>query len=240
MPVVTLTDLSIRALKPIEGKQVIFSDRALKGFGVRVTGAGAMSYVLTFGKDRRRIKIGDVGIIKLADARAEAKRILAEQTLGKRTDRTETFDAALGKFLDNSEKQNRARTAADYRRLLTKHCKSLQGRRIADIEKRDITRIIDRLLDRPSEAYHFTVAVKVFFRWAVRRDIVQQNPCEALPTIKKPLPRSRVLSDTEIYKVWHAASEMGGYGTLIRCCIATGLRVGELRAFQPSWIVNQH
>lgn len=236
MPVVTITDISIRSMKPVEGRQVIYSDRALRGFGVRVTETGAMSYVLTFGADRRRIKIGDVGIIKLSDARAEAKRILAEQTLGKRTDRTETFDAALARFLENAKKQNRARTAADYHRLLTRHCKSLRGRRMADIEKRDITRIIDRLLDRPSEAYHAIVAIKVFFRWAMRRDIIQQNPCDALPTIKKPLPRSRVLSDDELRRVWHAASEMDGYGTLIQCCIATGLRVGEIRQFRTSWL----
>ena len=45
MPVITLTDLAIRHLKPEEGKQVTYLDKSLKGFGVRV-GAESMTYIL--------------------------------------------------------------------------------------------------------------------------------------------------------------------------------------------------
>ena len=41
-----------------------------------------MSYVLTFGPERQRIKIADVGIVPLKDARTKAKTILAEKQLG--------------------------------------------------------------------------------------------------------------------------------------------------------------
>ena len=34
MPVITLTDISLRNLKPAPGKQVTYFDRSLKGFGV--------------------------------------------------------------------------------------------------------------------------------------------------------------------------------------------------------------
>ena len=56
MPTVTLTDRTIPHLKPEPGKQVIYVDRALKGFGVRVSKHGRMSYVLTYGANRERIK----------------------------------------------------------------------------------------------------------------------------------------------------------------------------------------
>jgi hypothetical protein len=39
----------------------------LKGFGVRVSEHGLMSYVLTYGVNRQRIRLGDVGVVKLAD-----------------------------------------------------------------------------------------------------------------------------------------------------------------------------
>jgi hypothetical protein len=45
MPTVTLTDMTIRALEPAEGKRVTYLDKYLEGFGVRVTENGAKPYV---------------------------------------------------------------------------------------------------------------------------------------------------------------------------------------------------
>jgi hypothetical protein len=59
MPVVTLTNITLRSLRPIPGKQVTYIDKSLKGFGVRVNERG-MSYVLTFGPGRQRIKIAQM------------------------------------------------------------------------------------------------------------------------------------------------------------------------------------
>jgi len=77
MPIVALADITIRNLKPTPGKQIIYVDRNLKGFGVRVSEHGQMFYVLTFGANRQRIKLGEVGVVKLA----ETRNILAERLL---------------------------------------------------------------------------------------------------------------------------------------------------------------
>ena len=37
MPTVALTDLTIKNLKPVEGKRITYLDKNLKGFGIRVT-----------------------------------------------------------------------------------------------------------------------------------------------------------------------------------------------------------
>jgi len=81
MPVVALTNITLRRLRPTPGKQVTYVDKRLKGFGVRVNDRG-MSYVLTAGPQPQRIKIADVGIVTLKDARTKAKTILAERQLG--------------------------------------------------------------------------------------------------------------------------------------------------------------
>ena len=81
MPRVTLTELTIRNLKGVPGKQVIYLDKSLKGFGVRVTENRQRSFVLTYGADRKRVKLGDVGIIQLSQAREKARSILAERQL---------------------------------------------------------------------------------------------------------------------------------------------------------------
>jgi len=52
MPVVTLTDITLRSLRPTPGKQVTYIDKSLKGFGVRVNERG-MSYVLTYRESAR-------------------------------------------------------------------------------------------------------------------------------------------------------------------------------------------
>jgi len=49
MPTVTLTDLTIRAFKPIDGKRVTYLDKAIEGFGVRVSANGVKTYVLMHG-----------------------------------------------------------------------------------------------------------------------------------------------------------------------------------------------
>ena len=238
MPVVTLTDISIRALKPVPGRQVIYTDKSLKGFGVRLTSSGVMSFVLTYGDDRRRVKLGDVGIIKLADARAEAKRILAEQTLGAKNEKSIAFADALDLFLTNSEKRNKPRTARDYRRLLTRHfLPALRKKPLSEITKHDISRIIDRLLSTPSECAHAFAALKIFFRWATRRGLVENSPCDSLQGPAKPLARSRVLSDEELRKVLLQARITGfPFGTVLELLIRTGQRRSEIGSLRKSWI----
>jgi len=83
----------------------------LKGFGVRVSEHGRMSDVLTYGANRERIKLGDVGIVKLAEAREQARNILAERQLGMRqASGTETYERALATFLEAAKAKNKERT----------------------------------------------------------------------------------------------------------------------------------
>ena len=82
IPTIALTDLAVKHLKPVEGKRITYLDKSLKGFGVMVTPSGHASYVLTYGPERRRIKLGDVGVVKLADARAQARDRLSRHRLG--------------------------------------------------------------------------------------------------------------------------------------------------------------
>ena len=122
MPIVALTDITVRTLRPMPGKQVTYIDRGLKGFGVRVAPSGAMTWVVTYGPQRTRVKLGAVGIISLKDARAAARQRLAEHQLGIVPDKgRETYETALSAFLAAAEKRNKPRTVRDYRRLLTRH-----------------------------------------------------------------------------------------------------------------------
>jgi hypothetical protein len=97
-----LTDLTVRSLKPVPGKRVTYLDKAIKGFGVRVTENGAKSFIPTYGEDRKRITLGIVGIVALKDARDKAKDILAKRQLDTADDTPSIrFDDALRTYLKN-------------------------------------------------------------------------------------------------------------------------------------------
>src|ERR1041384_1071725 len=95
-----LSDLTVRSLPIPERGQKTHWDEAVKGFGVRVSQGGTRTFVLMHGRSRQLTTIGRVGIISLADARAEARRILRERTLGNTRVLSHTsFEQAAKQFL---------------------------------------------------------------------------------------------------------------------------------------------
>src|SRR6266851_4083586 len=234
MPTVTLTDRTIPHLKPEPGKQVIYVDRALKGFGVRVSEHGRMSYVLTYGANRERIKLGDVGIVKLAEAREQARNILAERQLGMRqASGTETYERSLATFLEIAKTKNKERTVRDYTRLLTSH--GFGAEKLGDITARDIHRKLDRLADRPGEQAHALAALKIFFRFCLRRHLLDTTPMERIERLARPKSRERVLNDPELTSVWQACEGRGVFGKIVRLCILLGQRRSEIAHLEWGW-----
>jgi hypothetical protein len=120
-----LTDITVRNLPvPAKGQRTYF-DETLSGFGCRVSQGGTRSFVLQHGSDRQLITIGRYPIITLSQARDEAKRLLAERTLGKHRPRSIPWQDAEKSFLADCEQRVtngalKARTLADYTRLLKK------------------------------------------------------------------------------------------------------------------------
>lgn len=102
------------------GAQIHYDD-TLSGFGVRISEGGTKSFILTHGARRRRETIGRVGIITLSDARAEAKRRLAEYTLGKNQPRAVAWNIALEEYLAEVKAKRRESTHYEYERILKKH-----------------------------------------------------------------------------------------------------------------------
>ena len=113
MPIVTLTDITVRSLRPTPGKQVTYLDKGLKGFGVRVSEAGGMELRphcwcgSTADQDRRCRH-------RRAEGRTKAKTILAEKQLGiAKPEQAPTFDEAKALFLAICEQKNKPRTVRD-------------------------------------------------------------------------------------------------------------------------------
>jgi hypothetical protein len=205
----------LRAAKPPERGTVTLWDGAQKHFGVRISQGGAKSFIILSGSGRRQ-SIGRFPTISLSSAQTRAKELLAEQTLGKTRPKAMAFDNALEAFLAECEKRNRPRTLRDYTRLLKRHF-AFGRKNLAEITRHDIRRKLENLNEIQSERNHAVVVVKTFFKWAVRHGYIEQNPTDALSTIKR-LSRERVLSDDELRRFSRRHSKVHRRSpTLLHC-----------------------
>ena len=222
-----LTDVTLRSLAAPQKGQKTYFDASLANFGCRVSQGGTKSFVVQLGADRQLVTIGRYPIISLAEAREQAKRLLAERTLGKLRPHSIAWDDAVELFLSICEQKNKPRTIRDYKRLLKRHF-PFRGKRLSEIMPQDINHRIDRLRKTISEQNHAVAAVKIFFEWAKRRRYVDHSPCEGLQTIKRP-SRRHILSDQELAIVYQAAGELRyPFGSIVQLCILTGQRRSEI------------
>lgn len=235
-----LTDISVRQLPVPEKGQRTFFDDTLNSFGCRVSQGGTRSFFVQHGSDRRFVTIGRYPIISLSEARTEAKRILAENTLGRNRPKRVSCDEAQKLYLADCEERvkagtMRSRTLRDYKRLLGKHFAF--RKQMSEITSHDIATRIDRIKDAPSERNHALVAAKIFFSWAQKptRRYVLSNPCEGMAGTKRP-SRKRVLSDKELAAVYCTAIEGDdAFSRIVTLLILTGQRRGEIAALEWEW-----
>lgn len=232
-----LTDISVRALAvPPKGQKTYFDD-TLPAFGCRVSQGGTRAFVLQHGADRQLTTIGRYPIVSLSEARTEAKRLLAERTLGRHRPHVITWDDALALFFSACEQKNKPRTVRDYKRLLTRHF-AFGKKHLSEISPQDINRKIDKLQKVVSEQNHALVAAKVFLRWAQRRHYVEHSPCEGMQTVKRA-SRDRALTDEELAIVYRTAEAMGyPFGTIVQLCILTGQRRSEIAWLRRSYFTK--
>jgi len=232
-----LTDISLRALTPPEQGVKVYYDDGFKGFGFRVSQAGTKAFILATGKNRDRVTIGRYPIIGLAEARDVARKMLAERTLGRHQTPRIALGAALDLFAEQHTAKLAPRTHKEIVRLFTKHLAKLRTKKLADITTHNITNITDKT--KPSEGEHFHRACKTFFRWCVRRRLLQHSPIEGLELPSMWKPRERVLSDDELRTVWHAADALGGhFSAIVKLLILTGQRRSEIGGLRASYIEN--
>jgi len=230
-----LTDASVRSLPLPAHGQKAYRDDTLPGFAVRVSQGGTKTFALMVGKDRQLITIGRYPVISLQDARTEAKRLLAERTLGKHRPTRLSFTDALALFVAEKEQKNRTRTIDENKRLLTKYFPSVQKKAVADITTDDITRQLDKLRSTPGTALHAFWAMRLFMRWCVKRRYIQHSPIDGLDAPSPTKFRDRVLSDDELRAVWRATDD-DTFGKIVRVLMTTGQRRGEIGALQADWI----
>src|SRR5690349_11650948 len=198
---VSFSDPFVRNLPPPLKGQRTYWDGSLSGFGLRVSQGGSKTWIVLDPRSKVRTQetIGRYPVVSLHEARGEAKRRLAEATLGKHRPRSVRWSKAVDEFLAEKTRKRRARTVESYRRLLKLHF-NFGDTRVDEVSAHDIQKRIDKLGNTPSEEQHAFVAVKVFLRWAYRKSYINENPMGRMEAPHVYVPRDRVLTDEEIAK----------------------------------------
>lgn len=243
-----LTDVRVQSLKPKKGRYEVW-DPAAPGFGVRVTPKGAKSfvYVYRFDGTPRRMTLGRYPKLSLAQARikyAGAKAALDEKGIdpGKALvdSRVASRSAPTVSQLADEYIEKwaipRKRSWKEDRRLLDHDVIPSVGRKKASaVTRRDIRLLLDDIIERgsPVTANRVLAVVRKMFRFAVSRDIVNSNPCEAIEAPAKECSRERVLSESEIKTLWQQLESdtvhmSESVRMVFRFMLATGQRKGEV------------
>ena len=233
---VALTEISVRAIKAPERGQLTVWDTH-SPLGVRVSQGGSKTFIVMLGSGKRHV-IGRFGIIMLAEARTEARRILAEKTLGiRKIVSTITFASALSTFLEDHYRDKKPRTEHEAKRLLERHfLPAFRAKALADIGDLEIGRCLDKIKGTPSEQLHAFRAIRTMLRWSTRppRRYIAHSPLEGYQAPSQDRKGTRILSDKELAAVWHAAN--GQFGDMVKLLILWGTRNGETGRLRRSWL----
>jgi integrase len=254
----TFTDKALRALPPPASGNRITYDTEVRGLGVRVTSAGARSWIFNyrFRGMERRLTIGDTAAypVRMARERAgELRRMLdgGEDPMTARdaVRRAPTMvDFAARYLAEYAAGHHKPRTRAEEERLLKLHILPALGTmKLADIGKADAARLHAKMHETPVSANRALALLSAVLGWAERvgERPDASNPCRHVDRYPEK-PRERLLTAEELARLGEALAnaEPGGVAdwravALIRLLTFTGARLSEILGLRWEWIDMQ-
>ena len=234
----TLTEARVAALKP---RKTAFDvrDGKLTGFGVRVLPSGRKRFfVHCQHRGERGWKIvTDAGAMDVRDARSVAAAMLAairrDEDVSCHPDEP-LFEVVAATVFERYERVWKARTMSVNRGYLRKQIlPHFTGRRIADIERRDVKNWFASLRATPVAADRSMPVLSVIMREAELMGLRPEgsNPCRGIRRYRRK-GRERFLSDDEIRRLSARLSAHVARRPLevaaIRLLLLTGCRKGEI------------
>lgn len=223
MPRITLTDLTIRNLKPT-GKQTQYWDASLPSFGVRVNQSGRKTFNVMIGQERRLLKIGNYPEMGLAEARKTAHDLMDANNPS-----SIAFPTARDLFFTKHLDTLKATTAHEQKNLMRRFPFT---KPVSAITLNDIQRVLEDM-PRGSARSCFNI-IRTFLNWCVENDYLEKSPLKKSPY--KPSSRDRLLSDQEVQQIWTESRNHAVFGVIIRLALLTGQRIGQISEFQPHWV----
>jgi hypothetical protein len=226
---IKLTKTTVERLAPVEGKQLVFWDTDIVGFGVRVSpgGSRAFFYQGRLKGKLKKITIGKLGRITAEQARKDAKRIQSMMELGQdpspkdATNKTEpTFGDLMTAYVELLEQQGKLsapNVKNQIARDIEKAFPKLWATPVSKIQLEDCMQIVGKLKDegKPRQADKIRSYIRTAFSEAInargdvnmpasmRRLKITYNPARDMRKVKgSSNAKDRALSLAEFRAYW--------------------------------------
>jgi len=237
---IQLTEGYLRTVRLRDSSFLVW-DTYQQGLVVKVRPTGTKTFKVAYrhGGRLRWYTIDRYGAIGLKEAREVARKIRAKAALGE-DPQGEKVKARVGDTLKDihdrymemfAREKNKAWQQAD-KRMKVYILPKLGNRKIKDISRQDIWRIFDDLNDRKVLANAALASASAVFSWAVKRNIINDNPCRGIER-HKTTSSARFLSNEEIRAVWPLFDDLGLYpSSILKLILFTAQRPGEVRSMR--------
>ncbi len=229
--------------------QTDFWDKALPGFGMRVSSGGTRTWIVMYRYNgiKRRMKVGSYPQKGLADARDAAKVALRKAEAGqdpatesKRLKvRMDTVEDLAKLYIEQHAKRKKRSWKKD-EQILNREVLPLIGRKRAiDVKRQDVRDVLQPIIDRGAliRANHTLEVVRKMYNWAIdEKDMPFLNPAAGIKKPGEVKNRSRYLSEMEFYSFWKAldVESLGQHGVAAFQLIALTMQ-REMEVLRMRW-----
>jgi integrase len=243
----SMTDAAVLRLKAPAQGQIDYFDSSFPGLVLRVSCGGRKTwcYCYRFDGKPRRMTLDLYPAMRVSAAHDAWRQ--ARDSVAAGFDPAKPAPAPAVDFGSIFEEwmrrdQEQHRSARDTRKRIEREVLSLWAhRKIDDIGRRDVLDALDRVVDRGHviSANRLHTHLHRMFQWSIERGILDKNPVTGLPKPGEETRRDRVLSDSELVKVWKAAERLGyPYGPCLQLLVLTGARRQEIAELRWSEIAD--
>ena len=211
MPKLNLTQSLVNKAKVEEGiTSVDYYDERIPGLLMKVLPSGRKTYYIRY-KDKRKVssqrKLGNAVILTLSDARALARRKLAEIAMGAdpfsliQSNPSPTLKKFAASGYIPYVKTYKKSWEMDISRIRNHLLPYFGAMRMSDIEKRDVVQLINDKLPsyKPGSINRVIILLRYMFNLAIKWEVegVSRNPTTGIPLLKEDNHVERFLSSEE-------------------------------------------
>ena len=242
--------LSMRTVDGLsgDGKDIIFWDRELQGFGVRVYPSGTKVYLVQSRGPRgsKRVTLGRHGVISADRARRRAASIVARIKAGEEPEPPPSAPADAGptvaelaeRYLSEHVAVHcKPNTARGYRKVIGKHILPAYGKlAVTALGREHVAGLHYRLRKTPTAANNAIGALSRMLDQAEAWGLVPRggNPCRVVAKYRTRR-LERFLTEEEFRRLGQVLDDAGDRGRLpvhaaaaLRLLMLTGCRCGEI------------
>lgn len=247
MPKIKLTDRYVDSLSAPEQNRLEISDTVRPGLRLRVAPTGKKIWLYekrVKGGVKRKHTLGPYPQVSVSDARKLAAELELEAMRGidrieeirKEKDKEEAARLGRASIRDalvayEQLHLSTLRTADERRRMLNKALAPLANLSIQELTRVQLQKIIDDKANQGTIVYanRYKSALSHFAKFAWTRGYTDRHVGEGLTGAGRERPRDRVLTLSEVQKIWASSfDEKGQFGPILRLLILTGQRRSDI------------